>query len=226
MSNSLTLLPKSRMLQSISVLTVASIAAIGGAQAGPANTSPSSVNVLNLLSPFLGLNATPTGQTTLIDNLNQAISINNNATPAQQQLSISDENLLSSASNTLLTGPATKFGVAVNLGGGLPNQPAPMGGTVSGSQAVGGLGANLGAIYDTGVNGFAAGTSTALTNTVGLLTGAYNNLTSPNLGAAKNYFANGTTIGATPAVAPAGFTLPTAKGLPNRRTASTTSPMG
>jgi hypothetical protein len=216
MPNSLTVLSKSRLLQSISVLTVASLASIGGAHADPANTSPSSVNVLNLLSPFLGLNATPTGKTTLIDNLNQAISINNNATPTAQELSISDENLLSGPSNTLATGPATKFGVAANLGGGLPNQPAPMGGTVSGMQTVGGLGANLGAIYDTGVNGFAAGTSTALTNTVGLLTGAYNNLTSPNLGAAKNYFANGTTNGTTPAVAPAGFTLPTANGLPNK----------
>src|ERR1700722_20087376 len=157
MPNSLTVLSKSRLLQSISVLTVASLASIGGAHADPANTSSSSVNVLNLLSPFLGLNATPTGKTTLIDNLNQAISINNNATPTAQELSISDENLLSGPSNTLATGPATKFGVAANLGGGLPNQPAPMGGTVSGMQTVGGLGANLGAIYDTGVNGFAAG---------------------------------------------------------------------
>jgi subtilase-type serine protease len=215
MCNSWTLLSKSRLLQSISVLAVAGVASIGDAHADPANTSSSSVNVLNLLSPFLGLNTTPTGKTTLIDNLNQAISINNNATPTLQQLSISDENLLSGPSNTLATEPATNFGVAANLGGGLPNQPAPMGRTVSGIQTVGGLGANLGAIYDTGVNGLAAGTNTALTNTVGLLTGAYNNLTSPNLGAAKNYFANGTTNGTTPAVAPAGFTLPTANGLPN-----------
>ena len=63
MLNSLTLLSKSRLLQSISVLTVASVASIGGAHADPANTLPSSVNVLNLLSPFLGLNATPTGKT-------------------------------------------------------------------------------------------------------------------------------------------------------------------
>jgi subtilase-type serine protease len=57
MTNSLTVLSKSRLLQSISVLTVASFASIGGAHAQAANVTPSNVNVLNLLSPFLGLNA-------------------------------------------------------------------------------------------------------------------------------------------------------------------------
>jgi subtilase-type serine protease len=214
MSGSLGVIFKSRLLQSISVLAVASAASISGAHAQVANTTPSSVNVLNLLSPFLGLNATPTGQATLTDNLSQAISINNGATPTLQQLSYSDKNLLSSSSNTV-TGLSGVFGVAANLGGALPNQPPAAGGTVPGIQPNGGLGATLGAVYDTGVNGFAAGTSTALTNTVGLLTGAYNNLTSPNLGAAKFYFANGTTNGTTTAFAPAGYTLPTANGLPN-----------
>ena len=64
MSNSLMVLSKSRLLQSISVLAVASVASLGGAHAQAANVTPSNVNVLNLLSPFLGLNATPVGRTT------------------------------------------------------------------------------------------------------------------------------------------------------------------
>ena len=48
-----------------------------------------------------------------------------------------------------------------------------------------------------------------------LLSTAYNSFTSSDLGAAKNYFANGTTNGTTTAVAPTGFTLPTFNGLPN-----------
>jgi subtilase-type serine protease len=162
MSNSL-ILSKSRLLQSISVLAVASIASIGGAQAGSANTTLSNVNILNLLSPFLGLNSTPVGQTTLTDNLAQAININSSASTTLQQLSISDENLLSSASNmvTTVNGPQT-FGVAANLGGNLPDQPAPAGGTIPGHQAVGGLGATLGTIYDTGVNAYAAGNHSML----------------------------------------------------------------
>ena len=218
MSNSLTLLSKSRLLQSISVLAVASVASIGGAYADPANTSPSSVNVLNLLSPFLGLNATPTGKTTLTDNLNQAISINNSATPAQQDLAYSDKNLLGSASNVVtgLSDPKAGpfFGVAANLAGGLPDQPAATGG-VPGHQPVGGFGATLGAIYANGVNANANGDHSVPPNTVNLLSTAYNSFTSSDLGAAKNYFANGTTNGTTTAVAPTGFTLPTFNGLPN-----------
>ena len=156
MSNSLTVLSKSRLLQSISVLAVASVASIGGAHAQAANVTPSNVNVLNLLSPFLGLNATPVGRTTLTDNLSQAISINNSATLPLQELSYSDKNLLGSASNTV-TGISGSFGVAANLAGGLPDQPPATGGTVPGIQPVGGYGATLGAIYDQGVNAYAAG---------------------------------------------------------------------
>ncbi len=169
MTNSLTVLSKSRLLQSISVLTVASFASIGGAHAQAANVTPSNVNVLNLLSPFLGLNASPVGRTTLTDNLSRAISINNSATLPLQELSYSDKNLLGSASNSV-TGISTRtgpfFGVAANLAGGLPST-------------------------------------------------AYNTLTGSDLGAAKFYFANGTTDGTTTAVAPTGFTLPTFNGLPN-----------
>jgi subtilase-type serine protease len=101
MPNSLAVIFKSRLLQSISALAIASVASIGTAHAQAANVTPSNVNVLNLLSPFLGLNATPTGRTTLTDNLAQAISINNSASPTLQALSISDKNLLSSASATI-----------------------------------------------------------------------------------------------------------------------------
>jgi subtilase-type serine protease len=214
MPNSVALFYKSWLLQSISVLALASFASIGGVHAQTANTTLSNVNVLNLLSPFLGLNSTPIGQTTLTDNLAQAISINNSASTTLQELSISDENLLSSASNTVTTvnGPQN-FGVAANLGGSLPNQPAPSGGSITGSQSSGGLGVTLGAIY---VQGVAGGTTGPLANTVTLLTSAYSNLTSPDLGLAKNYFANGTTNGTTAAVAPAGQTLPTNGALPNK----------
>ena len=214
MSNSLTVLSKSRLLQSISVLAVASVASIGGAHAQAANVTPSNVHVLNLLSPFLGLNATPVGRTTLTDNLSQAISINNSATLPLQELSYSDKNLLGSASNTV-TGISGSFGVGANLAGGLPDQPPATGGTVPGIQPVGGYGATLGAIYDQGVNAYAAGNHSVLPNTVNLLSTAYNTFTSSDLGAAKFYFANGTTNGTTTAVAPAGFTLPTFNGLPN-----------
>ena len=218
MSNCFAVLSKSRLLRSISVLTVASVASIGGAHADPANVTPSNVNVLNLLSPFLGLNANPTGKTTLIDNLNQAISINNSATPAQQDLAYSDKNLLGTASNVVtgLSDPKTGpfFGVAANLAGGLPDQPAATGG-VPGHQPVGGYGATLGAIYANGVNAYANGDHSVLPNTVNLLATAYNTFTSSDLGAAKFYFANGTIDGSHADVAPTGYTLPTFNGLPN-----------
>ena len=183
------------------------------------NVTTANADVLNLLSPFLSLNATATGQTTLSSNLAQAISVNNNATTAQQSLAISDENLLGSASNTLADYPGgTKttygiVGVAANLGGTIPNGPVVNG--LTPSQSAGGLGTVLGAIYDTGVNANANGNAASLPNTVNLLTTAYGSLTSPSLGVAKNYFANGTSNGTTAAVAPAGSTLPTFNGLPN-----------
>jgi subtilase-type serine protease len=220
MPKSFALFYKSRLLKSISVLALASMASASSAHAQTANVAPaanvtpSNVNVLNLLSPFLGLNATQIGRTTLTDNLAQAIAINNGATLPLEELAYSDKNLLGSASNTV-TGISGSFGVAANLAGGLPDQPPATGGTVPGVQPVGGYGATLGAIYDTGVNAYAAGTSTALTNTVNLLATAYGTYTSSDLGAAKFYFANGTTNGTKTAVAPSGYTLPTFNGLPN-----------
>jgi subtilase-type serine protease len=217
MPKSFALFYKSRLLQSISVLAVASIASAGGVHAQTANTTVSNVNVLNLLSPFLGLNSTSVGQTTLQDNLNQAIAINNGATLPLQELAYSDKNLLGSASNTV-TGLSGSFGVGANLAGGLPDQTPPdttgFAPGFVGHQPVGGYGATLGAIYDQGVNANAAGNHSVLPNTVNLLASAYN-FTSSDLGAAKFYFANGTINGTTTAVAPNGYTLPTFNGLPN-----------
>ena len=204
------------------------------AQQAPApNTSPSNVNVLNLLAPFLSLNATGVGQATLSANLSQSIAVNNGASPATQALGESDENLLGNVTNTLRTAPvggttATTFGIAANLGGGLPTQANPAGGSIAPAQAVGGLGVVLGSAYVNGV----APTGGTLTAVEALLNAGYTNFTSRDLGVAKSYFSDGsfanTTVNAagasanatsaataTPAVAPPGFTLPTAGGLPN-----------
>ncbi len=54
---------------SLIALVIVMSASSGAAFAGPANTTPSNVNILNLLSPFLSLNSTSVGQTTLQDNL-------------------------------------------------------------------------------------------------------------------------------------------------------------
>lgn len=192
-------------------------AQIAAGQAQTANLTPANVNVLNLLSPFLSLNSTAIGQQTLQTNLATAMSLNNNSTLALQQLAISDKNILSNASNTVTNGVtaiAGKYGVAANLAGGIPNQAPPAGTTIVPQQSIGGLGAQLGLFYTNAVNSQANGVSQPLANTTALLSQAYNNLTSPEVGS-KNYFANGTTNGTIVAVAPAGYTLPTFNGLPN-----------
>ncbi|WP_267358262.1 MULTISPECIES: autotransporter domain-containing protein [unclassified Methylobacterium] len=195
------------------------VAAFGsGAQAQTTNTTPSDVNVLNLLAPYLALNATATGQQTLQLNLAQSATTNTGAGLAQQQLAISDKNLLGSASNNLSSSGLGTYGVAANLAGGLPAQ-TPINGIVP-QQRVGGLGAQLGPIYQRGV---AQGGTGPLGSVVNLLVGAYT-FSGNNLGVAKNYFANGAANNpsvtpnnyvATPAVAPAGYSLPAYNGLPN-----------
>lgn len=201
---------------SIAALMVAACGS--GVQAQTVNTTASDVNVLNLLSPFLSLNATATGQATLDQNLSQTAALNNGAGLARQQLAISDKNLLASASNNLSSVGLGIYGVAANIGGGLPRQ-TPINGIVP-QQLVGGLGTQLGPIYQRGVAQGAAG---ALGSVVNLLVNA-NTFTGNNLGVAKNYFANGAANNpsvtpanyvAVPAVAPAGYTLPTYNGLPN-----------
>jgi len=129
----------SRLLQSVAVIVVAS-ASVSVARAQTPNTTIANVNALNLLAPFLTLNATPIGQETLQTGLQTVIAINNGATPAQQALAISD------ITRDLTTGK--------NLAGG--SGPA---------QPVGGFGSMLGPIYVTGINASALpGTVNLLTN--------------------------------------------------------------
>ncbi len=213
-----------RFATSTSIVALTAALASGSALAQTANTTPANVNVLNLLSPFLALNASTIGNQTLQGSLNGTIAVNNSASAQQQALAISDKNLLGNASNTLGTTPfgtVTIFGVAANLAGGLPNQAPPAGSSVTPSQPVGGYGSVLGPLY---VQGVQNGTTGPLGNVVQLLTTAYNGLTSSDLGVAKNYFANGAATNPSvtppgyvpvPAVAPAGYTLPRFNGLPN-----------
>ncbi|CAM3089993.1 autotransporter family protein [Methylobacterium mesophilicum] len=195
------------------------VAACGSeVQAQTVNTTASDVNVLNLLAPYLALNGTAAGQATLTLNLAQTIALNTGADLARQQVAISDKNLLSAASNSLSSSGLGSYGVAANIAGGLPGQ-IPINGIVP-QQRVGGLGAQLGPIYQRGT---AQGVNGALGSVVNLLVNA-NTFTGNNLGVAKNYFANGAANNpsvtpanyvAVPAVAPAGYSLPTANGLPN-----------
>ena len=199
------------------------VAAFGttAALAQAVNTTPSNVNVLTLLGPFLSLNGTPIGQQTLRDNLSQAIAQNQGASVADQQRAISDKSLPGNAAFatriTLADGTRVTLGPADNLAGGLPLQAAQSAGGLNPFQPVGGLGSQLGPIYQTGIRGSTA-TSGPLAATFSLLNQAYA-VFSADLGVAKNYFANGaaTNPGTTPAgyvpvpaVAPPGFTLPTA----------------
>jgi uncharacterized protein with beta-barrel porin domain len=193
--------------------------------------TPENVAVFNLLSPFLNLNATLTGQQTLAASLSQADAINQNAasvsvlngglsTATLAALAISDENLLGKASNTV-TGLSGTYGPAANLAGGLPTQNTSGWAVYNGAQPIGGFGSILGAAYVTDVSP----SNTTLPNTVALLTAALNQTgnTGPasmpgDSQVAKFYFANGTSNGTTTAVAPNGYTLPTDNGYPNTTT--------
>lgn len=208
--------------QSVSLAALA-LAAFGpsAAQAQTVNTTPAAVNVLNLLSPFLSLNATQAGQQTLQLNLSQAVAQNRGASLADQQKAISDKALPGNAAFTtaitLADGTRVVLGPADNLAGGLPAQAPQSPGGLTPLQPVGGLGPQLGAIYQTGIHASSAQAG-PLTATFNLLNQSYG-VFSVNLGVAKNYFANGaaTNPSTTPAgyvpvaaVAPAGYTLPTA----------------
>ena len=213
---------------SASILTLLAVGALpSGAFAQAANTTTSNDNILNLLSPFLSLNATTDGQQTLTANLAQAIATNNNATAALQALAVSDKNLFGGRTNTitLANGTTMTYGIAANLAGGLPAQAAvtPSAGATTTTpttpiQAIGALGSVLGPAYQRGVApiGTGAATTAILANTATLLNTGYTNFTSADLGVAKFYFANGTINGTTAAVAAVGSTLPTANGLPNK----------
>lgn len=213
---------------------VAGMVGSAAAQAQTVNTVPANVNVLNLLSPFLQLNATSVGRTTLQNSLDQAVSINNQSSLAQRALAISDKALPGNTpflgSITLANRTTVNLGPGDNLAGGLPLQAIQSvaggaQGTINPIQPVGGYGVVLGASYQTGIRSSTDSTG-PLARTFDLLNRAYT-FTSSDLGVAKNYFANGaatnpstTPVGyvAVPAVAPAGSTLPTFNGLPNTTT--------
>ena len=200
-------------LVAAATIVAASVPAPARAQS---TVSVSSVNVLNLLAPYLALNATSVGQATLTQNLNSTVAVNNNAAtvPTIAATSISDKGLFGGASTNIVlpSGTTMAYGPGANLGGGLPAQAIQSGatpGTITPYQQYGGLG-QLGSAYQAAV----APSGAAVPSVVTLLTTAYN-ANSIDLGVAKNYFANGTTNGISTAVAPTGYTLPTYNGLPN-----------
>ena len=98
------------------LLSTASAIAIGAtgilivcpAAAQQANTTPANVNVLNLLSPYLGLNATPVGQATLQANLAQGVALNQSSSTARRQLAISDKTLPGSPTTITLANGSTR----------------------------------------------------------------------------------------------------------------------
>jgi outer membrane autotransporter protein len=200
------------------VLRTAALALVLAAPAFPLlaatpNTTTSDDNVLNLLSPFLSLNGTATGQATLTSNLNQALATNTQAasSPTIEAVSISDKTIFSGNSTaiTLANGASASYGPGANLGGALPVQAVQSTGGVAPAQQYGGLGA-LGGAYLNAVSPTGATAPAVVT----LLNAAYT-FNSNDLGVAKYYFANGTINGTSTAVAAAGSTLPTYNGLPN-----------
>lgn len=200
----------------VAVAAITAVSIVAPAQAQTANTSVSNVNVLNLLAPYLALNATPIGQATLTQNLNGTVAVNNNAakSPGISSTSISDKGLFGGVSTniTLPSGTTAAYGPGANLGGGLPTQAIQNGatpGTIAPAQQYGGLG-QLGSAYQAAVSPSGA----AVPSVVNLLTTAYS-ANSSDLGTAKFYFANGTTNGTAAAVGGAGYKLPTYNGLPN-----------
>lgn len=158
------------LLQSAAIIVVTT-AAVGSAKAQAANTTGANVNALNLLAPFLTLNATPVGKATLQQSLQTVIAINNGATPAQQQTAVSDAlNLMSEVSNkiTLPDNSHKYYGPAANLAGGLPAQATVD--NITPYQPIGGFGSVLGHIYQTGVDPNSP--SPLLADTITLLTTA------------------------------------------------------
>ena len=171
---------KARLLRTVGVAAAAASLIASAAQATePAtpNITVPDADVLQLLQPFLNLPNTTVGQTTLSDNMTQAILTNNQAgtspvngltkQPIAENVSISDKSIFSGASLGITLGAATPasngfivsstYGPAANLGGGLPQQAIqngvntenqPTNGTVIPYQPWGGFG-QLGAAYQT-----------------------------------------------------------------------------
>lgn len=129
---------RSRFLQSAAIL----VAFAAPAKAGSTTITISNDNVLNLLSPFLDLNATLIGQQTLTTNLNQAVATNQAAggtpldpygQPVVQAVSMSGKTIFSGASGsiTLFGGASSYYGPGANLAGALPQQALQNGQTLS-----------------------------------------------------------------------------------------------
>jgi outer membrane autotransporter protein len=157
------------------------------AMAASTTVTADEANVLNLLSPFLNLNATSTGQQTLTANLNQAIATNKAAgnSPVIEAESISEKTIFSAASGSItqVGGTASYYGPGANLAGGLPLQAlqngqsfsgsgnlaaTPANGTINAYQQAGGLG-SLGGAYQTAVSPTA---TTAVAGTTNYVTSA------------------------------------------------------
>ena len=129
---SLVKLRKSYALRA-AAMAIAAAAFAAPAMAGSTTVTADEANVLNLLSPFLNLNATAAGQQTLQLNLSQAAATNlaaaasaNNiyGQPAIAAESISEKTIFNAASGsiTLSNNSASYYGPGANLAGGLPQQ--------------------------------------------------------------------------------------------------------
>ena len=204
----------------LALIVAAGLAATPAAAASTTIT-PSDANVLNLISPFLTLNATSIGQASLTANLNGTIATNHAAanSPVIAAEAISEKSIFGSnaspTSITLLDNSVVYYGVGANLAGGLPAQAIQNGqtfsgsgnltataanGTISGYQSYGGLG-NLGGAYQTAVSPYAVTASnsayvTATSNGTAnsLLTGTYKTQTVVNL-LTSAYSFNSTDLG-------------------------------
>ncbi|MBB4200886.1 hypothetical protein CCR94_00965 [Rhodoblastus sphagnicola] len=205
---------RANQISSLALILAAGLAASSASAASTTTITASDANVLNLLSPFLTLNATTIGVSTLTANLNGTISTNSAAaqSPVIEAVSISDKAIFSANSGsglssiTLLNTIVPQYyGVAANLGGGLPTQAIQstngqnfsgsgnltittgVNGTIAPSQSYGGLGA-LGGAFQTAVSPYAVTASTGAyvtASTTGsanpLLTGQYQTQTVVNL---------------------------------------------
>ncbi len=135
---------------SAAAIAIAAAAFTAPAMATSTTVTVDEANVLNLLSPFLNLNATTTGQNTLALNLSQAIATNQAAMnlapnangtvniygqPTIAAEAISEKTIFSAASGSItqLGGTLSYYGPAANLAGGLPQQALQNGQSFSGS---------------------------------------------------------------------------------------------
>ena len=199
MPKSLAVFYKSRLLQSISVLAIASVTSIGGAHAQAANVTPVQRQRPQPAIAVPGLNATAAGQNHAADNL-----------VAGDQRSTTAPSLAAAGSCAYQRQEPPRLGLEhrhrrrAAITASPPTSRAacrtsrrPTGGTVPGIQPVGGYGATLGAIYDHGVNAYAAGNHSALPNMVNLLSTAYTVHQLRPRRRPRIFFANGASNGTT-----------------------------